>query len=55
MNNLLALIAFALFLGFLGILVVEVPRLDLFGVVAVSVALAAWDLVRSLRGGVSNK
>lgn len=50
MNNLLALAAFALLLGFLGILLVHVPRLDLAGVILLTVALAGWDLYQNLKG-----
>lgn len=49
MNRLIAFVAFAMFLIFVGILAVEVPRLDLIGVISVTVLLAAWDLLRSLR------
>jgi len=49
MNNFLALIAFAVFLAFLGILVWNVPRLDLIGVIAVTVALAGWALIKNLK------
>ena len=49
MNNLMALFAFAVLLGFLGILLWHVPRLDLIGVVSVTVALAGWDLITTLR------
>lgn len=50
MNNILALIAFATLLAFLGILLWSVPRLDLFAVVGVTIALAGWDLYQSLKG-----
>jgi len=50
MNNILALIAFATFLVFLGILLWNVPRLDLICVVGVTVALAGWDLLQNIRG-----
>ncbi|MFT7058732.1 MAG: hypothetical protein ACJASV_001234 [Pseudorhodobacter sp.] len=50
MNNILALFAFAIFLGFLGILLWNVPRLDLIAVVGVTVALAGWDLIQNLKG-----
>jgi len=54
MNSLMALIAFAVFLAFLGILVWNVPRLDLIGVIGATVALSGWDLIKNLkenRGG----
>ena len=49
MNNILALLAFGVMIVFLGILVWNVPRLDLFGVVAMTVALAGWDLLKNLK------
>lgn len=48
MDRLVALFAFAVLLGFVGILLWHVPRLDLIAVVALTVALAGWDLARSL-------
>ena len=50
MNNILALVAFAIFIGFLSILVIHVPRLDLMGVIAVTVVLAGWDLYQNPKG-----
>ena len=50
MNNTMALLAFAVFLVFLGILLWRVPRLDLMFVVGITVALAGWDLVPNMRG-----
>lgn len=50
MNNVLAILAFALMLAFLGILLWHVPRLDLTAVVALTVALAGWDLYQGLTG-----
>ncbi len=49
MNNFLALIAFGIFLVFLGILLWNVPRLDLAGVIGATVLLAGWDLVKNLK------
>ena len=49
MNNIMAICAFALLLVFLGILIWHVPRLDLIGVVVVTVALAGWDLFLNLK------
>jgi len=46
-NRLLAALAFAVLLGFVGILVWYVPRLDLGLVVAVTVLLAAYDFFHS--------
>lgn len=52
MSNILpATLAVALLLGFLGILVWHVPRLDLMIVVGVTVAFVLWDFVDSLRKG----
>lgn len=42
--RLLTIVAFAVFCGFLGILLAYVPRLDLSGVVIVSVLIAGYDL-----------
>lgn len=50
MNNLLAILAFAVLCGFLAILIIHVPRLDLIGVIAATVALAGWDLIQNLKG-----
>jgi hypothetical protein len=50
MNNALALFAFAILLVFLGILVWSVPRLDLMFVVGLTLLLAGWDLVQTLKG-----
>lgn len=52
MDKLTAIFAFAVLLGFLGILLWHVPRLDLSLVVGLTVLLAGWDLARSLRGKV---
>lgn len=50
MNNVLAILAFAIFVVFLGILLWSVPRMDLIFVVGLTVALAGWDLVQTLKG-----
>ncbi|MBN2629325.1 MAG: hypothetical protein JXR75_02150 [Rhodobacteraceae bacterium] len=50
MNSVLAIFAFSVLLAFLGILLWHVPRLDLIGVVGVTVALAGWDLYQGLTG-----
>lgn len=50
MDKLLALIAFAVLVGFLGILLWHVPRMDLIAVVGLTLALAGWDLIKGLRG-----
>lgn len=49
MNNTMALLAFAIFLAFLGILLWRVPRLDLICVVGITVALAGWDVFQTMR------
>lgn len=49
MNKVMGLGAFAVLLGFLGILLWHVPRLDLIGVVSVTLLLAGWDLIQHLR------
>ena len=46
-NRFVAFFALAVLIGFLGILVYRVPRLDLAGVVAVTVLLAAYDIWRN--------
>ncbi len=43
-NRIMTLVAIAFFLGFVGILVTHVPRLDLGLVVAVTVLLVLWDV-----------
>jgi len=49
MNKLLAIFAFLVLVGFLAILVIHVPRLDLTMVIAITVVLAAWDLYTTHR------
>ena len=44
-QHILPVLAIAFLLGFLGILVWEVPRLDLGVVVAVTLFFAVWDLL----------
>ena len=51
MNKLLASFAFAVLVAFVGILLWHVPRLDLIAVVALTIALAGWDLIKGLRAG----
>ena len=41
----LPVLAIAILLGFLGILVWEVPRFDLGAVVAITLLFAVWDLL----------
>lgn len=47
MNRLLALLAFLVLTGFLGILVMGVPHPDLIAIVALTVGLVAWDMITS--------
>lgn len=49
MNRLLAFFAFLMLLGFIGILVVELPRWDVGLVAALVIGLAAFDLLTSAR------
>ncbi|QDA35646.1 hypothetical protein E4191_15835 [Paracoccus liaowanqingii] len=49
MNIFMALLAFVVLVVFLGILVFHVPRVDLASVVALTVALAGWDLYTTFR------
>ncbi|TCM87471.1 hypothetical protein [Rhodovulum steppense] len=46
-DRLIALFAFAVFLGFVGILAMGVPRLDLGLVIGLTVVLVAWDFIAS--------
>ena len=48
-DGLMRLVAFALLAGFLGILVWHVPRLDLGGVVLITLACAGYDLFAGTR------
>ena len=50
-NRLVAVAAFLVLAGFLGILVWEVPRLDLGAVIGVTLLLVLVDLLGQLRGG----
>ena len=42
-DRLMALLAFSVLVGFLGVLVVYVPRVDLTVAIAITVLLAGWD------------
>lgn len=44
MNRLMALAALVVLIGFLSILLIHVPRLDLALVIGVTVVLAGWDV-----------
>ncbi len=47
MNRLLALFAFVVFAGFLGILIIGVPSPDLIVIVLLTVGLVAYDMLTS--------
>jgi uncharacterized protein YqgC (DUF456 family) len=47
MTRLLAVLAFLVLLGFIGILVIEVPSPDLIAVAVLVLALVAYDFVTS--------
>lgn len=50
-DTFIKLLAFAILLGFLGILIYRVPRIDLGAVIALTVVLAAIDLFWKGRRG----
>lgn len=45
-DRLLAVIAYAFLVGFLGILLFKVPRVDLTVLIGITLALAGWDMLR---------
>lgn len=47
-DRIMALLAFVGLTGFLGILVWKVPRPDLLVIVALTLALAGWDIMRAV-------
>ena len=49
-DQLMRAAAFAALVGFLGVLVYWVPRIDLTGVILVTLGLAAYDLFRPGHG-----
>lgn len=49
-DTLMKLLAFVIMVGFLAILVIYVPRLDLGIVVLITLALAGWDFFGPKRG-----
>jgi hypothetical protein len=49
MKLFMAILAFVVLVGFLAILVIHVPRIDLICVIAIAVTLAAWDLYTTFR------
>ncbi|MBC7281352.1 hypothetical protein [Hoeflea sp.] len=44
MERLLTIIAFLVFCGFLGVLILKLPRLDLGIIIAITVVMAFYDL-----------
>jgi small neutral amino acid transporter SnatA (MarC family) len=48
-NRLIALVAYLILVGFLGILIFKVPRLDLTILVGITLALAGWDMLRPVK------
>jgi hypothetical protein len=50
-DRVMAVLAFVFLLGFLGILLWFVPRLDLGGVIAATLMLVAYDFYSTLRSG----
>lgn len=50
-DRVVALLAFAVLAGFLGILLWNVPRLDLGAVIVVTLLLGGYDFVRRRNGG----
>ncbi|MDG4720791.1 MULTISPECIES: hypothetical protein [Thalassospira] len=55
MNRVMALLAFVILAGFVGILVAYVPRWDLGIMVAICVALAGWDIWHVAMGHKEDK
>lgn len=45
----MAVVAILALAGFLGILVLEVPRIDLGAVIGITLLLVLWDVVRGPR------
>jgi hypothetical protein len=48
MSRVLALVAFAGFLGFFAVMLVKIPRLDLSAAILLGLALAGYDLWNQL-------
>ncbi|SDE40578.1 hypothetical protein [Limimaricola pyoseonensis] len=44
-NRILSLVALAFLLGFAGIMLWHIPRLDIGAVIGVTLALVIWDLI----------
>ena len=49
MNTIMAIVAFLVMTAFVVILLIHVPRLDLFAVIGFTVVLAAWDLISTIK------
>jgi hypothetical protein len=49
MNGIMATFAFVILVGFLSILIIHVPRLDLILVIGFTLALSGWDLISTIR------
>ena len=49
-DRIMALLAFGMFVAFLGVLLWYVPRVDLGAVIAITVVLAAWDFFGPKKG-----
>ncbi|WP_167620055.1 hypothetical protein [Paracoccus ravus] len=49
MKFFLAFLSFATLIGFLAVLLAGVPRLDLFCLVGITLLLALWDTILTLR------
>ncbi len=49
-DRMMALVAFLMLAAFLGILMWFVPRLDLGGVIVITLLLVAWDFLTATRG-----
>jgi hypothetical protein len=49
LNRIMTIVALVFFLSFLWILISHIPRLDLAGVLGVTVALVLWDVFTSFR------
>jgi hypothetical protein len=49
LDRILAIFAYLVLLAFLAILIWHVPRMDLIGVIGLTVLLAGWDLVVGLK------
>lgn len=49
LNRIMTIVALIFFLVFLWILISHIPRLDLGGVLVVTVALVLWDVYTSSR------